>query len=382
MALEDYSQFIYRCSKCGACRFSKKKGEHGPYNSTCPSGVRFGFESYWPSGKNDIARGLLEGTLEWSGRLIHRVYSCTTCGACDQICREATGKRTFPVIMELRRELVRRNIGPVPVLKQARKNIEKFHNPQKMEHEKRLDWLPEDVNSKGKIIFYAGCTASYMRQEIARSVVKVLKSADIEFGVLEDEWCCGYPDFYAGYEDSLKETARHNVEVLEKAGAEKVLFACPGCYDVFKNHYPEFLDRELPFETAHTTEYFNELIKGGVLKPAKEIEKRVTYHDPCKLGRMNGVYDDPREIMRNIPGLDLVEMERDREFSWCCGGGGNIPLIYPDFARWTAGNRLEEAESTEVDMLVSACPGCKNSLKDAGGNMEVVDLTELLARSI
>lgn len=380
MPLGDYRKQVELCVKCGYCWDAPVQ------MPLCPSAERFGFESYRASGRMDIIRGLLTGDLEWTDRLLHRTYTCQLCGACEENCYTLTGKRPLDMFLELRRTLVDKGIGPMPRQKEAAQSIEKNHNPYYKIHEERLKWLTKKAPSKAKTIYFVGCEPAYTRQETANATVKVLGVAGVEFGIMPDEWCCGYPLLHTGEVEPARKLARHNIEALKKTGAERVVFSCPGCYIVFKKEYPEILNENLEFEVLHTAEYFADLIKDGVLKPKKEVRETVAYHDPCMLGRWGKVYDSPRKVLKSIAGLKPVEMERNREFSWCCGAGGGVALTFPDFAKWTALQRLNEAEAIGASVLASACPGCKTNIMESAKEQEkkikVYDINELLAMAL
>ena len=385
MALIDFKDTIYRCSKCGGCRLTKYNAQFEPYTFTCPAGLKYGFESYWPAGKNDIARGLLEGDLTWSDKLLPRIYTCLECKTCDEICYDLSGKRTIPVIRELKKELIARGIGPPSQHKKVEESLKQHYNPINAPKEQRFSWLEEKVPEKAKIIYFPGCATSYVRPQTAKATEKILKAAGIDFGIMPDEWCCGVPLIFVGMEgEEVKEFMEHNVELLKQAGAETVLCSCASCYDAFKNDYPRILGRDMDFEVIHTSEYFDRLIKEGKLKPSKKIEQKVTYHDPCRLGRYCQVYEPPREVLKSIPGLTLVEMERNRKFSWCCGGPA--ASLYADFSVWTGVDRLEEAKRTDATALATTCPACTTQFSIVAGvtsqPIKIYDLNELLAESL
>jgi len=204
------------------------------------------------------------------------------------------------------------------------------------------------------------------------------------------------------------------MEILKESGVKILVTGCADCYHAFKVLYDRF-ELKGDLEVLHTTEYLNRLIKQGRLKPAKNVSLKVTYHDPCRLGRLGepwihwqgkeipgpirlfdpprefmrgtyGVYEPPRDVLRSIPGLKLVEMERIKEYAWCCGSGGGVSEANPEFARWTAAQRIAEAKSTGAEALVTACPGCQsifsNNLQENVKTLKVYDVVELLAESV
>jgi len=387
MALEEFKKDIYTCVKCGACRsWYDKIGKDSCLGTpVCPSGEKFGFDSYFCKGRLDIAKGLIEGTLEWTERLLPRIYNCTLCGACDYQCYQAVMNRPLGVLKELRRELIRKGIGPLSTQGKSIQNLLKDKNPYGRPSSKRMEWIKEYSDIRANKALFVGCTASYLKREIVMAMIKILGKAHISFQILEDEWCCGSLLSSIGMDDLAKDFAHHNILALMKSGVEEVIFACPSCYNAFKNHYQQEND-DLPFKLFHISEYIAQLIRREDIELIHDIPIKVTYHDPCSLGRHSSIYQTPRDILSRIPQLQLAEMKRNREKAWCCGAGGGVKIGNPSFSLWTAGERLKEAEATGADSLVTSCPDCNNNLsmasKHMGINMKIYDLTELTAISM
>jgi Fe-S oxidoreductase len=243
----------------------------------------------------------------------------------------------------------------------------------------------------------------------------MLQKAGVDIGIAgENESCCGGRAYEMGYKEDFLNQARRNMELFKESGAETLVTGCAEGYYAFKVLYDKFgLKGNL--EVLHITEYLDRLIKVGKLKPTREVAMRVTYHDPCHLGRLGepyihwegklipgyqrrfdppkrlrrgtyGIYEPPRDILRSIPGVTLVEMERIKEYAWCCGAGGGVNETNPEFAMWTAKERIAEATSTGVEAIVTACPWCVKNFKDAdkesGNNIKVYDIVELLGKAI
>jgi len=200
----------------------------------------------------------------------------------------------------------------------------------------------------------------------------------------QKEICCGATTYNLGVEDAFKEIATENTEMLNSLEVGKVLTSCSGCYSVMKNEYPKVARRN--FEVVHVVEYLDQLITEGKLKPTKPVNLKITYHDPCHLGRYSGLYDAPRRILEAIPGIELIEMPRNREKAWCCGAGAGVKTTYPDFAAWIGEQRVEEAKATGAEALVTACPFCEGNLSDVvqatEAGLEVFDVTDLLLKSL
>jgi len=291
--------------------------------------------------------------------------------------------------------------------------IKTNHNPFAEPHGKRNKWFVPTKTQGKKILYFTGCTAAYHENGIARSTVSILSHLGYKVSVTPDEWCCGSPLFRTGFRNLGIEQARHNADTLNKSEGEQIVVTCPGCFRAFTKDYPQ-LGIELKKPVLHISQLLEKHL--DALR-AVDFGGAITYHDPCHLGRMSepyekwegklvevlalvymhdppkpirtgarGEYDAPRNVLRQIPGIELVEMERIREYAYCCGAGAGVKAAYPDFALSTAQNRLEEAESTGAQALVSCCPFCSTNFRDGirerGSPLEFYDLTELVARSI
>jgi heterodisulfide reductase subunit D len=319
------------------------------------------------------------------------VHSCTTCGICGTVCE--SGINTVELWEALRANLVKKGIGPYGKQNMFPKLIGQYHNPYLLDQKDRLAWVPDDVKieDKSDLVYFTGCTAGYKQLTLAFATSRVLNKLGIKFAMLgEDEWCCGSALIRTGQahvNDMVPlQVAKHNVEAIKKMGAKKVLFACAGCFRTAKIDWPRLLGEELPFEVVHITEFLEDLIKQGKIKWEKSIDKTITYHDPCHLGRHVGVYDAPRYVLSHIPGVKFVEMDRIKEFQRCCGAGGGVKAGIPDLAEGIAQSRVKDALETKADLLSSACPFCKRNLMDGRDSMkadiDVEDVIELVAQAL
>lgn len=418
MTIETYEDLIKKCLRCSICKWIPQiliKSQK--YASICPSIDEYNYHQYSGGGKNILAHSLLLERIKPSKELADVVFKCTLCGGCATSCKYLFDLEPLEVNLELRELLV--NEGCAPMDKQEKYGVlvKNVHNPYGEDHNKRLDWIPDDVKiTKGaKTIYYVGCTSSYRRKEIAIDTARILTKAGVGFDILEDEQCCGSPLLRTGQKGLYEQQRDHNIKVLEDAGAEEVIMSCAGCLSTFNAEYAR--DKEYKFKVLHATEYFDRLIDEGKLKVKKKINKKVTYHDPCHLGRCSepyeewhgtmqelmplikwpippkplrrgakGIYDAPRNLLGKIPGIELIEMERIKEFSYCCGAGGGVKAQYPDFALNTALRRLDEAYSTGADAIVSSCPFCETNFRDAieadGNKIEYLDICKLLLEAL
>jgi len=239
--------------------------------------------------------------------------------------------------------------------------------------------------SQQKIVMFVGCQGAYNRKEIPTNAVKVLNKLRIPFSLMKEEWCCGNPLLRTGQRAQAEEMAKHNLEQMK--GAEKIITTCAECNRAFRVDYPK-MGLEVPFEVMHITEFLSGLLDEGKLKLEHPVEMKVTYHDPCYMGRRMDfpIYDEPRKLLAAIPNLELVEMFNTRDYSWCCGAGGGFKALHPDTAVEIAGDRLKQANDVGAVAIVSACPFCKWNFDDAvkatESNMKIYDIVELVAKSL
>jgi Fe-S oxidoreductase len=378
MTLAEYKNQIYSCLRCGFC-FDH---EVGSQTKICPPHVTFGMESYGARGKLAIARALVDGTMEPDADIARRVYACTECGACEEQCFKFLD--LLDIYRAMKEELAARGLAPAALTQAARAAVDAGKgNPYGQAGEKRLDWAPgrERVGRKAETVYFVGCTPSYLRRGIARGGYQLLEAAGVDFGLLEDETCCGHPSSAVGDMTAAQRALAHNVEAVRRMGATRVVFTCPGCLGAFRDEAPALLGQPLPFEALHVTELLAERLGAGLR--LRKQSRVVTYHDPCNLGRGLGIYDAPRRMIDAVPGAKRVEMRRSRARSFCCGNGGFVRLEYEAMARENEAARFAEAAATQADLLVSACPACETAFLDARrqakSTLGVLDVVEWLA---
>ncbi|NVM53310.1 MAG: (Fe-S)-binding protein [Candidatus Helarchaeota archaeon] len=378
---------LNHCMHCHLC-YAADWHRIDDWVPVCPTAARFGFEAFYSSGRIELGRALIEETLqEASPRFLDILYTCTGCSACVEQCHEYSGVKIDQVDLfeTMKAFCVSKGWGPLPKHLEFAQSIAKDHNPYHESPKDRSAWLSYELPSEAPIVYFVGCTSSYRRQEIAQATVKVLKASGIPFTILgSEEWCCGSPLIRTGQLDQVQELISHNIEVLEGLGAERVIFSCAGCYRAFKKDYPKF-GFSPPFKIEHTTQFFLNLIRNKKLN-LNPLSKVVTYHDPCHLGRHTRIYKQPRKVMKKLQ-VDLQEMPRTLKESFCCGAGGGVRAAYPEFAKWAATNRLNEALELNPMVLASACPFCKNNFIEAfqdfkGVSLEISDISELLAEGL
>ena len=383
----EHKDVVHRCFRCGYCKFPS---EYLDFN--CPSYKVFGWDTYSPAGRLWLIRAWLSGEIETSDRFAEILYSCSACGSCEENCPfPRFSNSLLKVFEEVKTELVNHGRIP-PTVRDYFKAISTSGNPYKLPREDRAKWAEGtglERYSGHEFLLYAGCVASFdeVGRRMAGSVGKLLSAAGISVGILaEAEPCDGSEVKALGEAELFRQLAEENIEDFKRKGITRIIAMDPHAYDAFKNHYPELGGR---FEVFHYTEILARLVKEGRIRP-RRLAARVTYHDPCYLGRRNKIYEAPRRTLRAIEGLELVEMRRHRENSFCCGGGGgNFFTDILGKGEQRPGNiRIREAFATVASILAVACPICAKMLKDASkdeeglGKLEILDVAEIVARAL
>lgn len=346
---------VYKCVQCGTCR------------SVCPVFDVVGWESANTRGRMLIIKSLLEG-MPPSEDVLPSLASCTTCGICASKC--PAGANPPEVVEAARTQLVK--CGITTEAQEKLKSAILACGNSFGETKARKHWLSETELSKlpekSDYVYFMGCFDSYRYPKFAKKTFGVLQ----RFGVtlLPDEQCCASPLLRTGFREDAEKVMQRNLEQIRKVGAHTVITSCAGCYTTLKNNYPEELRViSLPEFLAEHLEELN----------LKKLDLTVTYHDPCHLGRHNEVYDAPRKVIEAIS--TLKEMKNIKENARCCGGGGGVRIGYPDISLELAKNRLQDVPEG-VDYIVTSCPLCVRNLRDAGGNIEVIDIVELVAMAM
>jgi heterodisulfide reductase subunit D len=305
---------------------------------------------------------------------VKNLYECSTCGQCHVVC--PANIDTVNLWEDIRRLIVKTEYGPLDSQKALIKSVKSYDNPWQQPRSGRTKWakrarkekliqdLPREIKKRTpKVLLFLGCTAAYdiNIKQVAVSTINILEALDVDYGCLgKDEKCCGSVMLRMG-DPEFERLASENIKMLNDLGIETLISSCAGCFKTIKQDYPKI--GKMNFEVLHTVEFLRRLYEDHKLTFNTPVEKRVTYHDPCHLGRATGVYDDPRFIMDAIPGLELIEMPRNREYSRCCGAGGGLKAGYPDIQNKMAQRRVSEAEETGAEELVSACPFCYQGLQ-------------------
>jgi heterodisulfide reductase subunit D len=376
---------IDACTRCGECL------------NYCPVYAQRGEEDIDPRGKIQSFKSFIRSQYGLWARIFgpkrlneeklrkfsEMVYRCTLCGECSVSCPVSIDAKNL--WLALRETLT--EMGHYPeATDRLKANLLKAYNISGTENEERTEWLEflDDLpdhryqREKAQVAYFVGCVASFfpLVQRIPRAFTEILERAGIDFTLLGgEEWCCGFPLIGAGMKKEAEGLIQHNLEKMKEKGVEKAVFACPSCYHTWMEEY------QTDIEIFHSTQFIKELINEGKIS-FKEKDVKVTYHDPCDLGRASGVYEAPREILRAIPGVELVEMESNREQCKCCGGGGNLEMVDPELSAALAQEKIKEVQATGADTVITACQQCVRTIMTTARRKKIsiraMDVTEFV----
>jgi len=372
---------VLACIHCGFCRLG------------CPTFSVTHRESKNARGRNALAFYLMNGSIEPSTELAEAFYSCTTCQACTYFCPALI--KVDEIVEGVRRKLYEAGFVPEPVLA-VRENILKTGNVYASAQEARIDIYPPalkekakkgELKSKAETLLFMGCVPSYLDMKMVPSLIKPLDAAGVDYTTLSvQENCCGFPLYLMG-SDKFRPQAEKLIERIRATGASELVTPCAGCYKTFKKIYPKV--RDLGLDVYHSIHYLEKLIDEGKINLKGELGKKVTYHDPCDLGRAFKMFEEPRNILKKIPGLEYVEMARNGIKARCCGGGGGVMANNPDLALEMAAERVRDALAVGAEVIVSGCAACKDNLrkgakaipKQERGKIKIMDITEIVAEA-
>lgn len=388
------------CAQCGQCRsaiWSSKSIEY-----VCPvykTDYTSKFEPFNPRGKNVILKGLLWGDLELSYELSELIFQCSVCGACEEFCHNSFNEyidfanhrwmEQVKVFEALRADLVEAGFALEPHISMNKAMVELL-NPYERNNKEKENWMNKvdfeikDANQENAdILYFVGCTAALTPQiqNVAIATAKILHKLDVDFAVFgEQEICCGSVAMRTGDRKAFEQVAEKNAKLFRERNIKKIITSCAGCYRTLKKDYGDKLDG---IEILHTIEFLDDYIQKNPV-PLKKLDIKVTYHDPCHIGRHMGIYKEPRIILKKI--ANLKEMATNREMATCCGAGGGVKKGFPELSLEMAKNRVIEAENTEAPILVSTCPFCFRNLSDAIKaseiQIEMKDLVELFLEAL
>ena len=360
---------LWACIQCGKC------------TGGCPMSFKTELNI-----RRLIYQALLDGDVNADG--MDELWDCTACGTCVLRCPKEVGPSDL--IVALRTTLVDRGVIPPPI-RDALTSVFRHGNPSLMPPDERADWAEglgiKDISEGADVLYFVGCIPSYddRAQKVAKSLVKVLQKANVDFGILGvEEKCCCSEVRRVGEEGLFEYMVEEQRELFESKHIQHMITTSPHCFNTFKNEY-----EGLNLKVQHYTEFVAELIEQGKLTFSGELNQVITYHDPCFLGKQNGVFDEPRAIIKSIPGVEFREMDRIRDRSLCCeGGGGRMWWEGTNPEERLATARFEEVLSVGADVMAVACPFCLLTFElaaKAGGydeKVQVLDIMELVARAI
>jgi len=357
------------CTKCSICY------------SACPAAIdeRFLGPSTLTANYRFILDSRDEGLDERLKPTADNIWLCTSCNSCTLFCPKLV--ECSNAIVDERSLVVESGIIPRTV-KDVLESVFKYHNPMGTHQSKRMEWA-KDLNvktfptvTKADVLYFVCCSTAFdiRTQEIAKAMAEIFDRMSVNYATLGiEEWCCGDHMLRMGEKGLFEELATHNIEMFKKFNMEKIVTLSPHCYNTFKNDKP-YVDEKL--NVQHYTQFLTEAIQNDRIKPSKPLNKRVAYHDPCFLGKRNEIYEEPRQILQSINGLDLVEMKRTRESSFCCGGGaGRVWTEEAQPEKRPCVERVKEALDLGVDIIAVACPFCITTLEDA---VKVLDVENKL----
>ena len=363
--LNEFKDELETCfgTSCGFC-------ERG-----CPVYQTLKVKTLCMRGRNRTMLGLLQGKFEITPAVVQAAFECTLCGNCDRWCSLKNTEHT----RAFREYLLKHGVEPMKEHSSLVASLKNYGNPWFQPRSARNRWtkglnIPKAAPGKQEVLFFAGCTSA-VTKPLNRSLVataKLLQRADVKFATMgQDEPCCGSTLLRVGQTDAFEELSADNMKKFESLGIKKIITACPGCYVTLKKSFEKSGSK---IEATHAAQEIAKLIKDGKLNIRKSTE-RMTYHAPCHLGRLGGVFEEPREIVRAA--ATLVEMPNNRYESRCCGAGAGLQSAFPKLSRELASKRVAEAKATGATTLVTSCPFCETQLRTVPG-IKVLDLLELL----
>lgn len=380
----DVAWYAYACSQCGYCV------------EECDQFYGRGWESQSPRGKWYWLRRYMEGKTEFDQKMVDTFLVCTTCELCNLRC--STNIPIEPSWMKLRGLLIedkkKMTFPPFEMMAAALKGQGNIWAGYR---KNRTDWFPEDLkqkhynDKKAKVAYFAGCTASYVEKDIAIATVRLLDSAGVDFTYVgQKENCCGTPMLVAGKWELFAETMKKNIEAIKEAGAETVVTSCPACDMMWRQVYPKWCEKlkiEYGIQAKHYSEILAEKIKSGEFKfPTNSFENvTVAWHDSCHIGRVSGVYEEPRELIKAVPNTKLVEMEFNRQNAHCCGSVLTL-IKEPPIAADIGETRLKEAINAGASKVLALCPCCEFQFRVTVNKknlpLEIVDLARFCAEAL
>ena len=378
------------CVLCGSCY------GHGPANpmedvpgpkTKCPPYEFYRFQRFTPKSRWLMAQRVFHGLDPITPELKEVIYTCTNCLMCQELCGvRDDGYGPWDITVAMREEMTERD-GPIEAHRPLFEGLQQYDHPWSQPKAERGLWanglgLKKLNSGSATTLLFAGCSADRdSGRPGAIALAKLMQKAGEDFVILGDEEkCCGLYAYDLGFRREYDRLENENLDAIKEAGIRKVVVACGSCQRIWRQYAKK---AEPQIAVIHGVEYVEDLVKTGRLKFSKTVPKKVTYHDSCHLGRGCGVYLAPRAILRSIPGVELVEMERNQRWAWCCGGGGGVPEAYPELAQWNAQDRMREAADTGAELVLTSSALCQRSFANCSrGALPTKDLLEFACQAL
>ncbi len=384
--VEEWRNASYNCYSSG----------HKFCREVCPVMQVTRNESYSPTAFHANVVAMERGELSIED-VASDYVNCTQCGACELRCPNTlyTGDfyrfrtRTVDVVKAARALAVDSGVHQPGYRSWNARTAERSHEPVLGEvpvgQETVRDWAYGlDIPIGGETVLFVDCEAAFYRTSVPRAVAQVLQKAGYEFGLMGEQWCCGGPAAEMGYVEQSRAFAEHNLASWRATGTKRLLVLDPHDYISFTEDYPKYFGADFDLEVVLVVELFAEMIRDGRLVPNVAVDRAITYHDPCRLNKRKGIWKEPREVLRAIPGLRFEDVDRVTQWSYCSGAGGGLAVEKPELTAAISARRMSHAEQLDIDTLVSACPWSERPLTEAGDDVDidVLDIHELLAMSL
>ncbi len=381
MKIKEYEEMMWRCGRCNFCRGAD-------FNERCPEVFTQRWESSTARGRMAIGRAILDGELKYSAEMVERIFGCFLCARCTEECKKAAQIDVAAITKAMREDIAELGVD-IPkagdeMVEMALETGNIFADTPEI-HTKWAEDLKFEEGSG--VLFYPGCLASHRFKEKTKILVQLLQAAGYQLDFFgNDQTCCGTPLWITGRIKKAKVLVEAQFNKMQDRGVNEIITPCPSCFRALDEEYPRILEvDEMPIRVRHTSEVLEEIAKEKKVKLKKPVKKRVTYHDPCEIGRYRDIYDPSRIALEAIPGIELREMARSRETSFCCGGGGGVKLMYPQYSEQVYRERLGDVIETESEIVATVCPACELNLThatyDADVEVRVLDIAELMAVS-
>jgi Fe-S oxidoreductase len=358
----------------------------GP-KTKCPPYEFYRFQRFTPKSRWLMAQRVFHGLDAITPELKEVIYTCSNCLMCQELCGVRNdGYGPWDITVAMREEITDRD-GPLAAHRSLYEGLQRHDNPWAQPKSERGQWagglnLKKLGAGNTATLLFAGCSADRPSGRAGViALAKLMQAAGEDFAILgEDEKCCGLFAYDLGFRTEYDRLADENLATIKNAGIRNVVVACGSCQRIWREHAKK---PGADFHVLHGVEFVANLVRAGRVRFTQPMNKKVTYHDSCHLGRGCGVYDEPRLILASVPGVALVEMERNRRWAWCCGGGGGVPEAYPELAQWSGADRLREARETGAELLLTSSALCQRSFAECGESpLPIQDLLDFISQAL